>query len=147
MAGVDAWRGRGGELFARKLFLVGVETGGELACAPEEYEGLIYLLVSNLRKGTWKCLLFPSLTVRSSGLRGSLKFGEGIFRRGADPVKQTSGRTFGPGLTVARHLEGPFARYFEVRRGRQPSVTVGVFGTLCGAERRRLQGVDISLGG
>jgi hypothetical protein len=124
---------------------VGVETGGELAYAPEEYEGLIYLLVSTLRRGAWKCLLFPSLTVRSPGLRGSLKFGGGVFRRGADSVKQTSGRTFGPRLTVARHLEGPFARYFEVFRGRQLSVTVGVFGTLCEAKRRRLQGVDISL--
>jgi hypothetical protein len=62
-------------------------------------------------------------------------------------VNQTSGRTFGPGLTVARHLEGPLAGYFEVRRGQQLRVTVGGLGTLCGAERRRLQGVDISLDG
>ena len=63
-------------------------------------------------------MLFPSLTVRSSGLRGSRIFSEGIFRTGVDPVNQTSGKTFGPGLTVARHLEGAFAGDLVVHRGR-----------------------------
>jgi hypothetical protein len=59
-------------------------------------------------------------------------------------VNQTSGRTFGPGLTVARHLEGAFAGGLVAHRGRQLKVMAGVLGTLCEAERRRLQGVDIS---
>ena len=91
-------------------------------------------------------MLFPSLTVRSSGLCGSLKFG-GVFRSGEEAVNQTSGRTFGPGLTVAKHLEGAFARYLVRRRGREHRVTAGFLGILRGAERRRLQGVDISLDG
>jgi hypothetical protein len=66
------------------------------------------------------------------------------LRNGADPVNQTSGRAFGPGLTVARHLEGAFARDLAVPRGRQLRVMVGVLETLCDVERKRQQGVDIS---
>jgi hypothetical protein len=90
-------------------------------------------------------LLFPSLIVRSSGLRGSLKFGGGIFLSGAAPVNHTSGRAFIPGLTVARHLKEAFVGCFGVHRGRQLRVMAGALGTLCEAERRRLHGVDISL--
>jgi hypothetical protein len=66
------------------------------------------------------------------------------LRSGADPVNQTSGRDFGPGLTVASHLEGAFARDLVVRRRRQLRVMAGVLETLCDVERRRQQGVDIS---
>lgn len=48
---------------------------------------------------------------------------------------------------MARHLEGACANDMEVTRGRQLRVIAGVLGTLCEAERRRLQGVDISLDG
>jgi hypothetical protein len=88
-------------------------------------------------------LLFPSFTFRSSGFRGSSGFDGGMFRSGADPVNQTSGSTFRPGLTVARLLEGLFARYMGADARRQ--LTTGEFlGTLREAERKR-QGIDISL--
>lgn len=66
------------------------------------------------------------------------------MRSGADPVNQTSGRAFGPGLTVARHLEGAFARELVGPRERQLRVMAGVLETLYDVERRRQQGVDIS---
>ena len=59
-------------------------------------------------------------------------------------MNQTSGRVFGPGLTVARHLEGAFARELVGPRERQLRVMAGVLETLCDVERRRQQGVDIS---
>ncbi len=68
------------------------------------------------------------------------------MRSGADPVNQTSGRAFGPGLTVARHLEAAFARDLVVPRERQLRAMAGVLETLCDVERRRQQGVDISPG-
>jgi hypothetical protein len=66
------------------------------------------------------------------------------LRSGPDPVNQTSGRAFGPGLTVARHLEGAFARELVGPRERQLRVMAGVLETLYDVERRRQQGVDIS---
>jgi hypothetical protein len=67
-----------------------------------------------------------------------------MLRCGADPVNQTSGSTFRPGLTVARLLEGLFARYMGADARRQPT-NGGFLGTLREAERRRQEGVDISL--
>lgn len=62
-------------------------------------------------------LLFPSLTVRSSGLRGELSgFGGPKFWCGTDPVKPTSGRALGSGWTVARYRDVLFARGFGAIR-------------------------------
>lgn len=68
------------------------------------------------------------------------------MRSGADPVNQTSGTAFGPGLTVARHLEAAFARDLVEPRERQLRAMAEGLETLCDVERRRQQGVDISPG-
>lgn len=79
--------------------------------------------------------------VRSSdGFFGSLE-GVGAYR-GKDPVKEISGNALWPGLTVARHLELVFTRCFGAR---QVDAVEGNLRTLCRAERRRLEDVDISL--
>jgi hypothetical protein len=91
-------------------------------------------------------LLFPSFTFRSSGLRGSSELEGGMFRSGTDLVNQTSGSTFKSGLTVARLLEGLFVRYIGAGARRQlPNGEFLGTSTLREAERRRLEGVDISL--
>lgn len=59
-------------------------------------------------------------------------------------MNQTSGMTFGPCSTVARHLEVGIAGCTE-RSDRQLRVRGENFVALRGAERRRAQGVDISL--
>jgi hypothetical protein len=52
------------------------------------------------------CLLFPSLTVRSSGgFDGSLLFVFGILLRVVEAVDHTSGRVFRLECTVARDLD------------------------------------------
>jgi hypothetical protein len=58
VAGVDAWKGRDGGLFAGRGFLVAGETVGELACAPGGYEELDCLLVGNQRGGQRGLLAF-----------------------------------------------------------------------------------------
>lgn len=79
-------------------------------------------------------------------MRGSSGIEGGMFRSGADPVNQTSGSTFRPGLTVARLLEGLFARYMGADARRQlPNGEFLGTSTLREAERRRLEGADISL--
>lgn len=79
--------------------------------------------------------------VRSSdGFFGSLE-GVGAYR-GKDPVKEISGNALWPGLTVARHLELMFTGCFGAR---QVDAVEGNLRTLCRAERRRLEDVDISL--
>jgi len=62
--------------------------------------------------------------------------------RGKDPVKEISGNALGPGLTVARHLELVFTKYFGAT---ELDAVKGNLRTLCRAERRRLGDVDISL--
>jgi hypothetical protein len=58
-------------------------------------------------------------------------------------VKEMSGNALWPGLTVARNLEQVVARYLGAS-GEQ-DVVEGNLRTLCRAERKRLEGVDISL--
>ena len=58
-------------------------------------------------------------------------------------MKEMSGNALGPGLTVARHFELVVVRYFAASRERE--VVEGNLRTLCRAERKRLEGVDISL--
>jgi hypothetical protein len=58
------------------------------------------------------CLLFPSLTVLSSGGLPESQWlcGGSMFRLGVDPVNHVSGHVLVSGLTVARHLRADSTR-------------------------------------